>query len=57
MRTIINYIRSCFCKHEWEYLGDVAKWPHHSEHAKAPYAYIKCWRCNKCGYVMKTKLE
>ena len=21
MRWIINYIRSCFCKHEWEYLG------------------------------------
>ena len=47
MKWIINYIRSCFCKHEWELL-------YHEEAESSEY----CWRtkkhqwiyrCNKCG--------
>lgn len=52
MRWLINYIRSCFCKHEWElifhndiystdpYTGKPNKYPDRSE---------KVYRCRKCG--------
>ena len=52
MRTIINYIRSCFCKHEWESLPMVSKT---EPGAKMPWCYIQRWRCKKCGYIMKSK--
>lgn len=51
MRWLINYIRQCFCKHDWECLerakvcddiGDLIgeKW---------------MWRCKKCGYFKANK--
>lgn len=46
MRWLINYIRSCFCKHEWEILWDV-------EHYNDYYTEIwhsRTYRCKKCGY-------
>ena len=49
MRWLINYIRSCFCKHEWELLShDVAKEPTYSWKTKAnKWTYM----CKKCGYI------
>ncbi len=52
MRTIINYIRSCFCQHEWEIvsnevvntLGKVIK-----------SGGNKAYSCKKCGYSKKYK--
>lgn len=55
MRTIINYIRSCFCKHDWEHLGRIAKYSSGSPCA-VPYAYVDRWRCKKCGYIMKSEI-
>lgn len=45
MRWIINYIRSCFCKHETELL-----W----EHTNA-CTYYAVFRCKKCGYTQKIR--
>ena len=54
MRQIINYIRSCFCKHEWELLEDVRLYcdRNWSGHKIEPYFVGKKWfyRCKKCGY-------
>lgn len=53
MKWIINYIRSCFCNHEWEYIANNRLWA--DENDKMPYAYQKVYRCKKCGYVQKVK--
>jgi hypothetical protein len=47
MRTLINYIRSCFCKHEWECLLDAS--PAYVEGHQRPRRYIWLYRCKKCG--------
>ena len=53
MRKFINYIRSLFCDHEWEYLGIIE---HYSEYdTETPLCIIERWRCSKCGYIVKDK--
>lgn len=49
MRTIINYIRSCFCKHEWEQIFDVD--------VRNDYGSYRCkvFRCKKCGFSQRYK--
>lgn len=54
MRKIIQYLRSCFCNHSWEYLGVVRKYE--SEYSTKPIYISQRWRCTKCGYVMKSKV-
>lgn len=50
MRTIINYLKSCFCKHEWELIFNV------SVSASGYGTYDeKTYRCKKCGYSKKYK--
>lgn len=51
MRWLINYIRSCFCKHDWELIK-------HEEAYNPEYSWLTkrhdwIYRCKKCGY-MKT---
>ena len=48
MRWLINYIRSCFCKHEWELIFDVF--------VKGDMKSFSCktYRCKKCGYSKDT---
>ena len=47
MRWLINYIRSCFCKHDWELIFDgYVKGDYESYHSKV-------YRCKKCGYSKK----
>ena len=50
MRIIFQYIRSLFCKHEWEYLGKTRLF---YEGRDMPYRIIDRWRCTKCGFIMK----
>lgn len=45
MRWIINYIRSCFCKHEMEFLWEYNK--------PSSCYYWAVFRCKKCGYTQK----
>lgn len=52
MRWLINYIRSCFCKHDYELLqqGDVYEYNFNTRQKEI----IGCrwtYRCKKCGYV------
>lgn len=47
MRWIINYIRSCFCQHDWELVIDNYKYPLSGQDR------IKVYRCTKCGYSKK----
>ena len=55
MRTIIQYIRSLFCKHEWEHLGTTKMYQHY-EPGAIPCHIVDRWRCVKCGYIMKSKV-
>lgn len=54
MRWFINYIRQCFCKHDWEliYNTDVDEvW---GGRTVSTYT-VKTYRCVKCGYARKYK--
>lgn len=51
MRWVINYIRSCFCEHEWELI-------HHSFVNGGEWGdsyHSKVYRCKKCGHSKKYK--
>ena len=51
MRWLINYIHSCFCKHEWELVKhEEADCPEYGWFTKR-HDWI--YRCKKCG-CMKT---
>lgn len=54
MRFIINYIRSCFCKHDWELIADAKIYS--DDNDKYPHSSIKIYRCKKCGYSKKYKI-
>ena len=47
IRWLINYIRSCFCKHEWELLGTNNVYG--SDFDKRPLYHQWIYRCKKCG--------
>lgn len=49
MRWLINYIRSCFCKHEWEMIFD--------RFVEGDFKSYQCktYRCQKCGLSKKYK--
>ena len=49
MRWLINYIRSCFCEHEWELIFDVF--------VQGTLGNYNCktYRCTKCGYSKRYK--
>lgn len=50
MRRIINYIRSCFCKHDWELIFDSVITNPISGKTNNE---IKVYRCKRCGYEKK----
>lgn len=53
MRSIINYIRSCFCKHDWELIMHTKYYE--DVESDTPYRVTKVYRCKKCGYSKKYK--
>lgn len=53
MRTLINYLRSCFCKHVFEYVDGVSI---KERHATIPHTIRYTYMCKKCGCVKKIKL-
>lgn len=62
MRWLINYIRSCFCKHEWELISQAQIYrTYHKddkcELSKLPYKSVKMYRCKKCGYSKKYSIS
>ena len=54
MRWLINYIRSCFCKHEWERIHNVNIYDEFSRDMAC--GHLDVYRCNKCGYVQKIEV-
>ena len=55
MRWIINYIRSLFCKHKWEFIKEIAVFD--SNISKDRPLESRCvYRCRKCGYIQRTRL-
>lgn len=50
MRWFINYIRSCFCAHEWEMIFSVGVRCDDGE-----IYTCKTYRCTKCGYAKRYK--
>ena len=53
MRTLVNHIRSLFCRHEFEYVGNNS---HDREFVNVRTIKIHAYICVKCGYVRKVKL-
>ena len=51
MRWLINYIKSCFCNHDWELIHDVFV----NGGGYYDSYYCKVYRCKKCGYSKKYK--
>lgn len=49
MRWIVNYIRSCFCAHEFELIFNV------KVHTEINEYLVKTYRCKKCGYAKRYK--
>ena len=49
MRKVIDYIRSCFCKHDWELLGENRIF----ECGNKPVEIEWIYRCKKCCYFKK----
>lgn len=53
MKWFINYIRSCFCKHEWELLDKSQVYSNTDDWGRTVEAYRVgtkwTYRCNKCG--------
>lgn len=47
MRWLVNYIRSCFCKHDWELLLESNVW--NDTNDKYPIGTKWTYRCKKCG--------
>lgn len=50
MRRLIIFIRSLFCEHEWEDLGE-----HKHGCFDSSSVIIRLYRCKKCGYVQRIK--
>lgn len=49
IRSIIEYIKSCKCKHDWELIFDTVVETDTKEYE------VKTYRCKKCGYAKKYK--
>ena len=54
MRTLINYLRSCFCKHDFELIKEVCIYE--NNRASRPHTIRHTYMCKKCSYVRQFKL-
>lgn len=56
MRKLIDYIRSLFCKHEFELLQEARVYEALHGYTMPYPSYTKwTYMCKKCGYVKKFK--
>lgn len=51
MRWLINYIKSLFCKHEWELIFEATV----TDRLLGNTYHCKTYRCCKCGYSKRYK--
>lgn len=54
MRWIVNYIRSLFCKHDFEHLISIDLYERSSDTMPCGHKYV--YRCKKCGYTQKIRV-
>ena len=54
MRTLVNYIRGLFCKHDMEMLFNTDVTKSNDLGYKKKYTIIT-YRCKKCGFVQRVK--
>ena len=50
MRKLIHYIRSCFCKHDWELIMRNFIFQLNGQRWMHTYRCTKCGRCRKYRY-------
>ena len=57
MGKLINYIRSCFCEHDWELIFDTQVHGEKLDGSRYEYPLycVKTYRCKKCGMEKKYK--
>lgn len=55
MRWLINYFRSCLCKHEFTKLKEITYYSGHDT-SKLPHKAKYVYRCEKCGYIYRVRL-
>lgn len=55
MRRLIWYIRSCFCKHDWEQIFESAIY--YGDRSTKPYRCEKVYRYKKCGCEKRYVIE
>jgi hypothetical protein len=55
MKWPINYIRTCFCKHDFEKIHEGRMFDK-SVSAEMPIGYIYVYRCKKCGHIQKVRI-
>lgn len=55
MRALINYLRSCFCKHDWEKLQSTRIFEKQTD--AMPTKFVHVYRCTKCCCVKKIKIK
>lgn len=56
MKWLINYIRSCFCKHDWELIKVINRYDEFSIRQNMVSGCTYVYRCKKCGYVQKVDM-
>ena len=52
MRWLCNYLRQCFCKHEFEMIGKNNK-----HHIDLILETSLVYRCKKCGYAQEIQID
>lgn len=55
MRWLIDYLKSCFCKHDWEFINKTDHYYYDSDTRPWKHTYI--YRCTKCGYMQITDIK
>ncbi len=53
MRWLIQYLRSCFCKHDFECITRCDHYWYEDDEMPHKHTYI--YRCSKCGYTQKIR--
>lgn len=55
MRTVIEYIRQCFCKHQYELLDKATVYDSNDTRNHLPLGERYVYMCKKCGRVKCVK--
>lgn len=53
MKKLINYLRSCLCKHEWDKIESISIYTKKYDY---PTKRINIYTCKKCGCIKKVKM-